>query len=241
MTRIVITAPLRQDVGIFREHQEALDHLIIPDGVQVDRFWVVNDCPEVVPEIRGSYMFCDTGDEYRKTEDNHLWFPRNLAKMPYLRNLTIQWMLENGYDYWWSVDTDLILQPDTLQRLLDADKDIVSEIFWTEGAGGGYWCNAWMYDQDSGMSADWQEPGLYRVGMTGACTLVKRKVFEAGVSFEPIHCIRNVLWGEDRWFSIRAAVLGFEAWVDTHSPALHLYTDALYCAYMAQKTKAVSV
>ena len=237
MTRVLITAPLRQDVGIFREHQASLDRLIIPESVAVDRFWVVNDCPEIIPELRGSYIVADTGDEYEKIGNNHLWRPENLAKMPILRNLTIRWMLDHDYDFWWSCDTDLILRPETLQLLLAADKDIVSEIFWTKAAGGnGYWCNAWMYDQADGMSAEWIEPGLYRVGMTGACTLVKRKVFEAGVDYSPIPCIRT-LWGEDRWFSIRAAVHGFEAWVDTHAPALHLYTDAIYCAYMAQKQK----
>ena len=240
MTKVLITAPLRQDVGIFREHLDSLDRLRIPEGVTVDRFWVVNDCPEVIPEIRGSYIVCDTGDDYRKTEDNHLWLPENLGKMPRLRNLTILWALDNDYDYWFSVDTDLILHPDTLKWLLEADKDIVSEIFWTKTAGSdGYWCNAWMYDQADGMSADWLEPGLYRVGMTGACTLAKCEVLEAGVNFSPIPCIRNALWGEDRWFSIRAAVLGFEMWVDTHVPAAHLYTEEVYQAYMARKGAAV--
>lgn len=236
MTKVLITAPLRQDPGIFREHQASLDRLEIPEGVTLDRFWVVNDCPEVVPEIRGDYVLADTGDKYEKTDDNHLWRPENLVKMPFLRNLTIAWALERDYDYWWSVDTDLILRPETLRLLLEADKDIVSEIFWTKAAGGdGYWCNAWMYDQADGMTAEWLTPGLYRVGMTGACTLVRRKVLEAGVDYSPIPCIRNALWGEDRWFSIRAAVHGFEAWVDTHAPALHLYTEELYRRYLARE------
>ena len=236
MTRILITAPLRQSVGIFRAHQASLDRLELPEGVTADRFWVVNDCPEIIPELRGDYVVADTGDDYEKSGDNHIWRTENLKKMPLLRNITIRWALERGYDYWFSVDTDLILRPDTLRWLLEADKDICSEIFWTKAAGSdGYWCNAWMYDQCDGMFADWLTPGLYRVGMTGACTLVKRKVLEAGVDYSPIPCIKNALWGEDRWFSIRAAVHGFEAWVDTHAPAMHLYTDELYRRFMAQK------
>ena len=240
MTKVLITAPLRQDVGIFREHLASLDRLHIPEGGAVDRFWAVNDCPEVIPEIReASYAIVNTGDEFRKTENDHIWRRDNLEKMPYLRNLTVQWALDNGYDDWLSVDTDLVLHPDTLTWLLEADKDIASEIFWTKGKDGGYWCNAWMYDQAEGMSLDWLEPGLYQVGMTGACTLAKCEVLEAGVNFSPIPCIRNVLWGEDRWFSIRAAVHGFEMWVDTHVPAVHLYTEEVYQAYMARKGAAV--
>ena len=239
MKRVLITAPLRQSVHVFRAFQDGLDALLVPDGVSVDRFFVVNDCPEVIQEIHNAeYVICDTNDTYEQSGGNHLWSDRNLAKMVLLRNMTIRYALENGYDYWFSVDTDVVVQPETLRYLLEAEKDIISEIFWTRAPSGkGYWCNAWMYDQDRGMSADWLEPGLYRVGMTGACTLVNTKVFKAGVDYTPIHCIREVLWGEDRWFGIRAAVLGFEAWLDTHCPAAHLYTEELYQAYMRQVAK----
>ena len=145
-TRILITAPLRQDRDIFCAYQDALDRLIIPEGVTVDRFFVVNDCPDIIPWIHGEYEVCNTRDKYQKTEKFHVWTHENMDKMHKLRNLTIRRMLEGGYDYWFSVDTDLILHPDTLRRLLDADKDIVSEIFWTDG-----WCNAWLCDQSSGM------------------------------------------------------------------------------------------
>lgn len=231
MTRVLITAPLRQDRKVFAEYQRGLDRLVIPDGVTVDRFFVVNDCPEVVPDIRGDYVIADTGDRYQKTHNDHIWLPENLAKMHALRNMTVKRALEGGYDYWFSVDTDLVLQPQTLTALLDADKDIVSEIFWTNG-----WCNAWMRDQATGMLPEWHTPGLYEVGMTGACTLVKRRVFEAGVDYTPIPCIDKCLWGEDRHFCIRAACHGFRLWVDTHYPAEHLYTESAYQAFKNRGT-----
>ena len=59
---MLIAAPLKQDVGIFREYQKALDALVIPDLVTVDRYYVVNDCPEVIPEIHGEYEVINTGD-----------------------------------------------------------------------------------------------------------------------------------------------------------------------------------
>ena len=217
--KVLITAPLRQSVDIFQAYQGALDKLTVPH----DRFYVVNDCPEIIPYIRGDYEVMNTGDLYQKTSDDHIWTHDNLTKMHALRNRTVKAMLDGGYDYWFSVDTDVILRPLTLETLIAADKDIVSEIFWTNG-----WCNAWMYDQAAGMSQEWKKPGLYQVGMTGACTLVKRKVFEAGVDYTPIPCIVKSLWGEDRHFSIRAACAGFEMWVDTHYPAEHLFTAALY-------------
>lgn len=228
--KVLITAPLKQERKIFAEFQEGLDKLEIPDGVEVDRFYVVNDCAGIIRDIRGEYIIRDTGDRYVKTDSTHIWNKDNLNKMHELRNLTIQRMLEGGYDYWWSIDTDLVVQPTTLKWLLEADKDIVTEGFWTNG-----WCNAWLYDQATGMREEWKKPGLYKIGMSGACTLVKRKVFEAGVDFTPIPVIKKCLWGEDRHFCIRAVCAGFEHWLDTHAPPYHLYTEKHYREYMRRK------
>lgn len=236
MKKILITAPLRQDADIFEAYQEGLDRLEVPEGFEVSRFFVVNDCPEVIPHIRNAKIeVCDTGEAYEKTHNDHLWTLDLMWKMGELRNRTIREMLDGGFDYWFSADTDLILNPWTLYRLIEADRDIVSEIFWTTGPDGNEWCNAWMEDQYSRPEAEWKKPGLYRVGMTGALTLVKRKVFEAGVSYERIPNIRKALRGEDRHFSVRAACAGFEMWIDTNCPARHLYTRELYDKYMAER------
>lgn len=237
MKRILITAPLRQDVKIFEEYQESMDQLVIPEGFQADRFYVVNDCPKVIPHIRNAmYVTHDTYDPYRKTADNHDWTDANLSKMGVLRNMTIQFMLMQGYDYWLSADTDLVLNRHTLEYLLAADKDIVAEVFWTVSKDG-LWANAWMYDQcvQKGMHSTWKEPGLYEVGGTGALMLCKRRVFEAGVSYENIPNIKKALIGEDRHFCVRAACLGFQMWLDTNCPATHLYTEAAYQKYMNTK------
>ena len=231
--RVLITAPLRQDVRIFREYQRALDELIIPEGVTVDRFFVVNNCDEVIPEIRGDFIVMNTGAAYVKTEDDHIWTGDNLVNMSALRNETIKAALDGGYDYWWSIDTDVIVQPETLCALLDAGKDVVSEVFWTQQPGC-LWCNAWMYDayDPDGRFDEWRQPGLYCVGMTGACTLAKTEVFRRGLNYSPIPNIRRAFWGEDRHFCVRAAVLGVELWLDTHFPATHLYTEQEYINYM---------
>lgn len=229
---ILIAAPLRQELHIFREYQRGLDGLRVPEGVTVDRFYVVNDCPEVIPEIKGEYVVCDTKDVYERRENDHYWTHENLGKMHKLRNLTCQRALEGGYDYLFSVDTDLVLHPDTLMELLAAGKDIVSELFWTNG-----WCNAWMYDQSAGMDPHWVTPGLYQVGMTGACILISRRVLEAGVDYSAIPNIRKCLWGEDRHFCIRAACAGFTLWTDTHCPPEHLYTEKAYQNYIARRAE----
>ena len=234
MKRILITAPLRQDIDIFDEYQKGLDALEVPEGYEVSRFYVVNECKEIIPYIRNAeYISADTGEIYQKTGNDHLWTLDLMAKMSGLRNRTITEMLLGGFDYWLSIDTDIVVDPRTLKALIEADKDIVSEIFWTQAPNGRYWCNAWMYDQYAGAAEEWRKPGLYRVGMTGALTLVKRKVFEAGVDYTQIPNIKTALRGEDRHFCVRAACAGFEMWIDTHYPAEHLYTRQVYENFMA--------
>lgn len=236
MMRILITAPLRQDAHIFECYQDGLDGLEVPEECEVSRFFVVNDCREIIPRIRNAkYIETETGEIYRKTSNDHLWSLDLMFRMSELRNMTIREMLDGGYDYWLSVDTDLVLQPQTLKWLLDADKDIVSEIFWTMAPNGRLWCNAWTEDQSAGMPDEWKKPGLYRCGMTGALTLVKRKVFEAGVDYTRIPNIRQALRGEDRHFCVRAACAGFEMWIDSHAPARHLYTETEYQKYMRER------
>ena len=194
MKKVLIAAPLRQEPKIFNEYQKGLDALIIPDGVTADRYFVVNDCDEVIPYIRGAeYDVVNNGVMMYR---DHLWTGELISAMSVYRNMTIRKALDGGYDYLLSVDTDLVLEPHTLQYLLEADKDCVAELFWTNG-----WSNAWMYDQVEGNNfPEWHEPGLYPVGGTGALFLIKRKVLEAGVDYPPIPNLRKAVFGEDRHF-----------------------------------------
>ena len=90
--KVLITAPLRQSVDIFQAYQGALDKLTVPH----DRFYVVNDCPEIIPYIQGDYEVMNTGDIYQKTSDDHIWTNDNLTKMHALRNRTVKAMLDGG-------------------------------------------------------------------------------------------------------------------------------------------------
>lgn len=237
MKRILLTAPVKREPKIFNEYQNALDELIVPEGFEADRFFVVNDCPEVIPHIRNAAYITYDSEPEEIQKRAHDWTGGTIWKMCNMRNMTILYMLQHGYDYWFSVDTDLILNKHTLEYLLAANKDIVSEIFWTERDDRSIWCNAWMYDDGDvdNMWETWFAPGLYQVGGTGASILVKRRVFEAGVGYGRIPNIRKALTGEDRFFCVRAACAGFEIWMDTNAPAIHLFGEKEYRTYMDMK------
>lgn len=227
--KVLIAAPLRQNPKIFREYLESLDRLELPEGCTVDRFFVVNDCPEVIPEIRDA-EWVEINSENVTIYHNHLWTGELVGRMSEYRNMTIQKALDGGYDYLLSVDTDLVLHPQTLKVLLETGKDIVAELFWTNG-----WSNAWMYDQADGYDPKWEKPGLYRIGGSGALILISHKVLEAGVDYSPIPNLRKAVFGEDRHFCIRAVCAGFEIWADSHVPPVHLYDEQKYQAYMKTK------
>lgn len=238
--RVLIAAPLRQEPKILLEHLKSIDNLYIPEGVEVDRYYVVNDCPEAIRILKDRdirYTVYDTKDEYKKVDGDHLWTNANLNKMHLLRNLCLAEAYEKKYDFMLSVDTDIVMHPMTLKALLEAKKHLVSEVFWTPSRMG-TWPNAWMYDQmTTGDTSAWKEPGLYEVGGTGALFLISWQAINDRVTYAPIYNIKDALIGEDRHFCVRAACAGYKIYLDTHYPATHLYDEAAYLKYMEGKKK----
>ena len=116
MKKVLIAAPLRQEPKIFTEYQKGLDSLIIPEGVKADRYFVVNDCDEVVPYIRDAEY--DVINYGAMVYQDHVWTNALVGNMSVYRNMTIRKALEGGYDYLFSVDTDLVLEEHTLQVLM---------------------------------------------------------------------------------------------------------------------------
>ncbi len=184
-------------------------------------------------------------DAYIRNDTTHYWNSALIWKVAGFKNLMIRRAEVFEYDYLFLIDSDLLLHPGTVSHLIRMDRDIVSEIFWTQ------WQpdtmlqpQVWMHDEYNQWEAlpgeqlgqeeinrrfhdflnKLQHPGVYEVGGLGACTLISRRAILSGVSFDPIKNISY--WGEDRHFCIRAAALGIPLYVDTHYPALHLYRDS---------------
>lgn len=182
---------------------------------------------------------------YECNDNTHHWNEHLIWKVAGFKNMMIQFALKDEYDYLFLIDSDLILHPATLESLIKAKKDIISEVFWTK------WQphfpelpQVWLFDQyeqypkkrNESLTSDEltsrhrsfieqiKIPGVYEVGGLGACTLISKNALQAGVNFEEI---KNVsFWGEDRHFCIRAAALGFKLYVDTNYPAYHIYRES---------------
>jgi len=181
---------------------------------------------------------------YLCNDESHHWDDDLMLKVANYKNRIIHYALENDYDYLFFVDSDLVLHPNLIEHLKNVNEDVVSEIFWSQWHNDRpFEPNVWLFDEYDlvpkklGEKLNEKEreirqiaflnqlriPGLYKVGGLGACTLISKNALLAGVSFKPIKNL--TIHGEDRFFCIRAAVLGIDLFVDTHYPAYHIYRE----------------
>ena len=249
MKRILIACPVRQDLGILKEYLRALDRLEIPEDVTVDKYFLVNNCPEAEELFKEMGIEYDTLDSYTDYKP-HYWDTNSLNTIAWLRERCL-WVAEDrGYDYIWFIDSDVIVQPTTLKVLLAADKPLISEIYWSVPNNGvGYFINGASYIMEGPFSHEdirplvqeklendykqFKIPGTYEIGYTGACFLISMEVIKAGAHYAcwPSHITYNY-YGEDRAFCLMAAFLGYTSYINTECPALHLMTKNLFDLYV---------
>lgn len=187
----------------------------------------------------------DTSSLYSTQSDTHYWDAASIDKIAFFKDYIIQFCIDHNYDYLFLVDSDIVLDKRVLPHLLKRNVDIVSNIFWSQ------WYPNWalsaqcfwmpeilnqvktpfgktMTEQEAAqMKRDFNAklmiPGLYAVDGLGACTLISRNALEKGVCFKKIDNLH--LQGEDRFFCVRANVLGISLFLDTVYPCYHIYRE----------------
>ncbi len=217
-----------------------MDYLFVDDNKDAESSRQLNQFARLESNVillqgqnRSSYV-CD--------EASHHWDDSLMLRVANYKNTIIQYAIDHEYDALFFVDSDLLLHPDLILHLQRQKKEIVSEIFWTSWhEGQPLEPNVWLFDeydlipktlgeelddeeQKSRQAAflkELRKPGLYEVGGLGACTLLQRSALLKRVNFTPISNL--TIHGEDRFFCIRAAVLGVGLFVDTRYPAYHIY------------------
>lgn len=254
MKKVLIGSAVRQDPGILEYFLGSLRELRV-SNCTVD-FMFIDDNDDAASSqmlyafrpLRSKTTVIHTvgnREPYVKDERYHQWKETLIWRVAGFKNLIIDHCKREKYDYLLLVDSDLVLHPETLHRLIETGKDIISEIFWTK------WLpdavempQVWLADEYklyahargeiltaeeierriSEFLSMLRKPGVYRVGGLGACTLFSLKALRKGVSFKEIYNLS--FKGEDRHLCIRAAALGFELYVDTCFPAYHIYRES---------------
>lgn len=252
---ILIGSPIHQNSKILKEFLLSLKEL---DDKNLDIGYCFiddnsdEDSSKILSEFsnREKNVTIFSGSEinlskYHCDKITHHWDDALIEKVTNFKNSIINYCVEKEYDYLFFIDSDIILHEKTLKKLIEADKDIISNIFWTKlsptmEALPQVWlkdsCTLYnsksnevlseeeIHEKIRGFLNQLKKPGVYRVGGLGACTLIKRAPLIKGVNFSPLYNISY--FGEDRHFSIRAVAYGFELYVDTNYPAYHICKDA---------------
>jgi hypothetical protein len=247
MKKVLICAPVKQKPEIFKEYIESLDRLIVPEGYEVTHAFYLHGDDDYCKLMRGYLTENDviytnnTETEFKVQGTAHLWGNDNFLQVAWMKNELIKYAIDNDFDYWFMVDSDLILNPHTLEKLIENDKDICAEIFWTEyqEGSGQLSPNCWDFDamgfnETIGGKKRYMIRGVHKTGGTGACILVKTDVFRSGVNYNRIYNVSCTNW-EDRAFSIRAAVAGYELYIDSTLSCRHLYKPSDYEKWMKYK------
>ena len=165
--------------------------------------------------------------DYRRGVISHTWSGNSVSRVAGMKNYAIDQFLKTDASHLFLVDSDVILLPGTVDHLLELDVPVVSSVYWSRWQPTQpYMPNVWdsgHYDFHSGASLTrLAEPGHYEVGGLGACTLIERSVLER-VRFDPVP--NFPMWGEDRWFCMRAGVLGIPLLADACLTPWHVYRD----------------
>jgi len=250
--RVLVGSPVYQKPEILEnflkslkglnQHTVSMDYMFVDDNIDEKSSKLLAEF-----EREGSRVITISGKEqgeYLCNDESHHWNDDLMLKVANYKNLIIDYAIENNYDYLFFVDSDLVLHHNLVEHLKTENKDIISEIFWSQ------WHkdrplepNVWLFDEYDlvpkrlGENLSEKEmklreikflnqlriPGVYEVGGLGACTLISRAALVEGVSFKSIKNL--TIHGEDRFFCIRAAVLGIDLFVDTHYPAYHIYRE----------------
>ncbi len=142
-----------------------------------------------------------------------------------------RWLENTDAEHMLMLDTDMVIPPHALDRLIKHDKDIVGGLAFT-GAADLQSITPTIRvvnqdDPDNPLDVLWEYPSnslIQVVATGGACMLIKREVaevmWEARGKDHPLpwfaHGMHNgVEIGEDVAFCLTAGKIGYEVWVDT--------------------------
>lgn len=147
------------------------------------------------------------------------------------RNTITKAAIDTGADWVLYLDDDHILQPDTLTRLLKADKDVISAHYIRRQPPFG----PVILDELSNGNFMWkqlssEDHGIIQADAVGAgCLLVRRNVLKA---LEPPYWtlgqINPASWGDDMDFCRRVRKAGFPIHCDLDNTIAHMMTGIVW-------------
>jgi GT2 family glycosyltransferase len=226
MLKVMIGCPLRDRAWILPRYLDCLEKLH-RNTFQPQYCFIINDCTDHSPQILAEFVHRQPGI-VRLIEKNydypggHRRGQYKFGRLAELRNLLLKAFLESDCDYLFSLDSDILVPPGTLSRLVEDDCDIVSALVCNGheiGDPGIY--NILQRSSDGSYKhiRDFPRDQIFPVDCTGAAYLIKRAVITAGVRYS------NQRGGEDIAFCEAASNRGFNIFCDGRVECLHLMQE----------------
>jgi hypothetical protein len=138
---ILFASPVRQKPEILRMFLYTLRHVRKPDGCEAHYLFVDDNESEASSALLRQFQASNPNVKIVKSgrpgryvvdESTHYWTEDNMERVGRMKDGIIREAIDGGYDGVWFIDSDLLVHPDTLVNLLQADKEIISCIFWTK-------------------------------------------------------------------------------------------------------------
>lgn len=240
LKKILLTAPVHQDVNVFKEYLNSINHLIIPEGYILKRYFYLHNCPELKEFLlEEDYEEVLDNSTYEKYE--HEFKNNNYTALQKMRTMALEKARKENYDYVFSVDSDILLHPKCLCFLLQDNADIVGMINWSRSKEGNkilpncYDMDYWKWWNNTHQEI--YQKGLTERGIISATVLIgKRVINNEKINYYSIDNILCSQW-EDYAFSLKAHILipDLKMYLDTRLPCRHLYKEKDYYRWMKDK------
>ncbi len=221
MKNILIAAPIRNRSWILSEYLYCLSRLDYPKE-KIACHFVLNDSSDSSAGILADWKAAHEKEyRYIRISEVNFGYPHDWGEdrvitaeailnrknktyksLSVLRNLIldIAW-LDMDIEHLFSVDSDILANPDILNNLLSTGKDIAAGLVYTSKAD-------YNFMPLSGSRIILPSERLFEVTVTGAIILISRKVFENKlIRYSPEKT------GEDEGFCMSARTQGFKSYV----------------------------
>jgi hypothetical protein len=220
---ILIAAPIRNRGWILNQYLNCLYFLDTP-GWNIDKgyYFILNDCTdnsrEILEKRKEDLEPRDYSIHYKIDEINfntpsdmgengmgRSGIPRELhtyKNLSVLRNKILEYARGINFDYIFSVDSDILVKPDILEKLIATKKDIVAALVRNSGTD-------WNFLPLTGRDRNTIPSELFEVKVTGACYLISKNVFIN----KNIKYSNEFSSGEDEAFCHSAREQGFKSYV----------------------------
>ena len=136
------------------------------------------------------------------------------------RNILRDYFLEGDFDYFFSLEQDVIAPKDVVDKLISHKKDVITGVYYTLYRFQGQpavrpliWASVDGRPDDMRfMSTEAKKPGSYKIKACGlGCLMISRRVIEE-VKFR---YVENSGIFDDIWFCKGVSEKGYEIWTDT--------------------------